>query len=205
MRRPIGSWSRTTPLSPSCGSVQGLPRRTSRSRWPPQGEAERPARAARRRARLRHDHKRGRWSGLAEGPDQWRAVDRIEVTSVMWQDGVVEGDGGPAAVQHSADRRRAEHLGRVVQSLRAPLPQSIGRLRQQLQAVVAPDAETRQLRDSTLAAMDDFIAAGTAPDGTAFQAWLGRTLPSTRIGWRESLLQRRRPCLADSGSSAGSA
>jgi hypothetical protein len=109
------------------------------------------------------------------GPDRWPPLDRIEVTSLMWQDGAVDGDVGAAAEQRTADGRRAEHLGRVVQRLRAPLAQSIAGLRQQFEDLVAPDAETRQLRDSTLKALDGFLAAGTTPDAPAFRAWVTRT------------------------------
>jgi hypothetical protein len=110
-----------------------------------------------------------------DGPDRWPALDRIEVTSLMWQDGIVEGERGPATEQHAADRRRAEHLGRMVQRLRAPGPRSIDTLRAQLEAVMAPDAETRQLRDATLATLDDLGASGATSDTPAFRAWLDRT------------------------------
>ena len=111
----------------------------------------------------------------SDRPDQWTALDRIEVTSLMWQDGVVEGDVGHAAEQRAVDQRRAEHLQRVVQHLRAALPRSIEALRQQLHAIVAPDAETRHVRDSTLKALDGFLAAGATSDTPAFRAWLSGT------------------------------
>jgi hypothetical protein len=112
--------------------------------------------------------------GSPDGPDEWRAIDRIEVTSVMWQDGVVEGDPGQAVEQRSVDRRRAEHLGRMVQSLRAPGVDSIDGLRRQIEEHAAPDAETRQLRDSTLASLDAFLASATPADAPVFRAWLSR-------------------------------
>jgi hypothetical protein len=110
-----------------------------------------------------------------DGPDRWSPLDRIEVASLRWQDGIVEGERGPATEQHAADRRRGEHLGRMVQRLRAPGPRSIEALRSQLETVMAPDAETRQLRDATLAALDDLRASGATPDTPAFRAWLDRT------------------------------
>jgi hypothetical protein len=116
----------------------------------------------------------GGGAGSPDGPEPWPALDRIDVTSLMWQDGVVEGDGGPAAEQIWLDQRRAEHLERVTRRLRAPLPRSIEQLRQQLEGIVAPDAETRQVRDATLEALDGFRASGATPDAPAFGAWLDR-------------------------------
>ena len=109
-----------------------------------------------------------------DGPDEWRAIDRIEVTSVMWQDGVVEGDPGQAVEQRSVDRRRGEHLGRMLQSLRAPILDSVEDLRRQIEEHPAPDAETRQLRDSTLASLDAFLGSATPTDAPVFRAWLSR-------------------------------
>jgi hypothetical protein len=109
-----------------------------------------------------------------DGSEQWQPLDRIDVTSLKWQDGVVEGDVGPAAEQHTADARRAEHLGRMVQRLRAPAPPSIDGLRRQIEGIPAPDTETRQLRDSTLQTLRRFVTSGTTPDASAYRAWLDR-------------------------------
>jgi hypothetical protein len=111
----------------------------------------------------------------SDGPDAWRPIDRIEVTTVMWQDGVVEGDAGQASEQRRADHWRADHLRRVVQSLGGSPPPSIERIRQRIHELAPPDAETRQLRDSTLASLDGFLAAGATPDAHAFRAWVNRT------------------------------
>jgi hypothetical protein len=109
-----------------------------------------------------------------DGPDSWPPLDRIEVTSLMWQDGVVEGDAGPAAEQHGLDRKRAEHLRRVMGHLRAPLLESSDTLREQIAGSVPPDAETRRLRDATLEGLDGLRASGTTPDAPALRAWVGQ-------------------------------
>jgi hypothetical protein len=45
-----------------------------------------------------------------DDPGAWQPLDRIEVTSVMWQDGVVEGDKETARQQSGFDRQRSEQI-----------------------------------------------------------------------------------------------
>ena len=46
----------------------------------------------------------------ADGSETWQPLDRIELTAVMWQDGVFEGDAATAANQRQLDLRRAGQL-----------------------------------------------------------------------------------------------
>jgi hypothetical protein len=112
----------------------------------------------------------------ADGSERWQALDRIEVTAVMWQDGVAEGDPASAVEQHRIDQIRATQLRELVAQLRGAPGQSIGNLREHIAQAMSADLETRRARDSLLQDLDAFIAAGTPPDAPEFLAWLTRTL-----------------------------
>lgn len=53
------------------------------------------------------------------GPNAWLPLDRIEITSVLWSDGVVEGDPVPAADERVLDAGSAQQLTRMLAVLRA--------------------------------------------------------------------------------------
>jgi len=54
----------------------------------------------------------------ADGSETWQPLDRIELTSMMWKDGVVEGDPADAADQHRLDLRRVAQLEALLTILR---------------------------------------------------------------------------------------
>jgi hypothetical protein len=49
----------------------------------------------------------------------WLPIDRLEITSVLWSDDLVEGDGQPAAEEHAVDAGTALQLDRLLALLRA--------------------------------------------------------------------------------------
>jgi hypothetical protein len=55
----------------------------------------------------------------ADGSAQWLPIDRIEISSVLWSDDLVEGDGTPAADEHALDAGTALQLDRLLALLRA--------------------------------------------------------------------------------------
>jgi hypothetical protein len=112
----------------------------------------------------------------ADRSETWRALDRIEVTSLMWQDGVVEGDPASAAEQHRLDVTRTVQLQALLALLRGARGQSIAALREQIARGMTSDLETRRGRDAMLETLDDFVSKQLAPDGPDFGAWLTRTI-----------------------------
>jgi hypothetical protein len=109
-------------------------------------------------------------------PEPWQAIDRIEVTSVMWQDGTLEGDPQPAAEQRRFDQLRARQLVALREILRGGTPQSMASLREQIASGLTSDLEVRRARDSMLGDLDALVSAGKAPDSPEFRAWVARTL-----------------------------
>jgi hypothetical protein len=112
----------------------------------------------------------------ADGSETWRPVDRIELTSLMWQDGMVEGDPASAAEQRRVDANRASQLEGLLALLRGARRTSIASLRAEIAVGMTSDLETRRARDSILEALDGFARAGqsfTAPEAAA---WLTRSI-----------------------------
>jgi hypothetical protein len=58
-------------------------------------------------------------SGRGAATSPWLPLDRIEITSVLWSDGLVEGDPAPAADEHALDAGTARQLDRILPLLRA--------------------------------------------------------------------------------------
>jgi hypothetical protein len=98
------------------------------------------------------------------------------VTSLMWQDGVVEGDATSAAEQHRLDATRTVQLQALLSLLRGAGGQSIAALREHIARGMASDLETRRGRDAMLENLDDFLSKQLAPDAPDFGAWLTRTI-----------------------------
>jgi hypothetical protein len=112
----------------------------------------------------------------ADGSESWQPIDRIELTSLMWQDGVVEGDPASAAEQHAVDMRRASQIGALLALLRGARERSTASLREQIARGMSSDLETRRGRDALLEDLDTFARRGTAPDAADFKAWQARTI-----------------------------
>jgi hypothetical protein len=113
----------------------------------------------------------------ADGSETWQPLDRIELTSMMWQDGMVEGDAETAAEQQRFDLRRAAQIESLLALLRAAPGRPLPSLRAEIAQSMTFDLETRRARDSILEELDRFVqsqAASTAPE---FRAWLSRTIP----------------------------
>jgi hypothetical protein len=112
----------------------------------------------------------------ADGSETWQPLDRIELTSMMWQDGVVEGDAATAAEQHRIDLARAAQLESLLAILRAAPGRPLTDLRADIARGMTVDLEARRARDSILEELDRFVqsqALSTAPE---FRAWLSRAI-----------------------------
>jgi len=113
----------------------------------------------------------------ADGSETWQALDRIELTSMMWQDGMVEGDAATAADQQRIDLRTADQLEALLGLLRRAPGQPLPSVRAEISHSMTNNLETRRARDSILDELDRLIqsqATSTAPE---FRAWLGRIIP----------------------------
>ena len=113
----------------------------------------------------------------ADGSETWQPLDRIELTSMMWQDGVVEGDPASAAEQRGVDMRRAAQLQSLLALLRAAPGRPLTSVRAEIEKDMTSDLETRRARDSILEEVDRFVKAQTPSTAPEFRAWLYRTIP----------------------------
>jgi hypothetical protein len=110
-----------------------------------------------------------------DDPGAWHPVDRLELTSLMWQDGTVEGDETTAAEKAGWDRRRSTYLRAVVTILRAE-HRSIAALRNDISAYRPPDVEMGQVSAGLIDQLDRLGRQQLSSDGLDFQAWLRRTI-----------------------------
>ena len=117
-------------------------------------------------------------SSVASGDTRqaWTPLDSLAIQSLMWEDGLVEGDREIARGQGQFDRTRAAHLTAFLAVLRTARADSIGALRARIQPTLSADAETREARDAVLADLESLESTGRSRDGVAFDAWLKRTI-----------------------------
>lgn len=113
----------------------------------------------------------------ADGSETWQPLDRIEITSMMWQDGVVEGDAAAAAAQQKIDLRRAAQIESLVALLRAAPGRPLTSLRAEIAQGMTADLETRRARDSVLEELDRLIQSQATSTGPELRAWLTRIIP----------------------------
>jgi hypothetical protein len=113
----------------------------------------------------------------ADGSETWQPLDRIEVTAVMWQDGLVEGDGATAADQRRIDRLVAGQLESLLALLRAASTRPLPSVRAGIAQSMGANLETRRARDSILADLDRFLQSQITSAAPEFSAWLTRTIP----------------------------
>jgi hypothetical protein len=113
----------------------------------------------------------------ADGSETWQPLDRIELTALMWQDGMVEGDAATAAEQQRFDLRRAAQIESLLALLRAAPGRPLTSLRAEITQSMTFDLETRRARDSILEELDRFVQSQSASTAPEFRAWLSRTIP----------------------------
>ncbi|CAN5769829.1 hypothetical protein BH24ACI5_BH24ACI5_09160 [soil metagenome] len=110
----------------------------------------------------------------AGGEDVWEPQDRIEITSVMWQDGLVEGAREPAVQQAGFDTSRATSVRLLLGRLRGE--PSIGRLRAEIARSMNFDPDTRSFRDALLADLDALERTQRTKSGQALDVWLAAAI-----------------------------
>lgn len=115
----------------------------------------------------------GRSSG--DDPGAWQPLDRIEVTSLMWQDGIVEGDKGTARQQYALDGQRSEYIRALLKILRGSR-RSVVALRDDISRTRPPDVEMEQVRNGLIEQLDRFAQTQLSSDGLDFETWRGRNV-----------------------------
>jgi hypothetical protein len=122
---------------------------------------------------------------------QLAAADRVVITSVLWDDGAVEGDGALAADERVLDLGKALQIRRVLKLLQESAsgrgPQTIRAFRAKLTAlpvtgdVPHPDTAQigmQQVKDAALADLSAFERAGATGPVVAFVTWVTDTTAS---------------------------
>jgi hypothetical protein len=115
----------------------------------------------------------GRSSG--DDPGAWQPLERIEVTSLMWQDGVVEGDRETARQHDALERQRSAHIRALLKILRGSR-RSIAALRDEIAGTRPPDVEMEQVRNGLIEQLDEFATRGLSSNVQEFGDWLGRVV-----------------------------
>jgi hypothetical protein len=105
-----------------------------------------------------------------DSPAAWAAIDRIEITSLMWQDGRVEGARANAVSRGQSYERRGREL-RTLLALLENRWESPAALRIRLAAVTPSDAEIRFYLGILTADLDKLSETGRARD-LPFEQWL---------------------------------
>lgn len=113
----------------------------------------------------------------ADGSETWQPLDRIELTTVMWQDGLVEGEAATAADQRRIDLLVARQLESLLALLRAAPERPLTSVRAGIAQAMGANLETRRARDSILAELDRFLQSQITSAAPEFSAWLTRTIP----------------------------
>jgi len=149
----------------------------------------------------------------------WLALDRVAITSVLWSDGLVDGDAEPAAVEHALDAGTAQQIDRILVLLRQAGADPHGRPPQVLKDAIdgltvsvtreeagavaraipvtlpAPRVESamrsgmQNAKIVVLKELEDFVRM---PDGAAseYPAWLARTTEKYD-GWLRRIRESR--------------
>jgi hypothetical protein len=117
-------------------------------------------------------------SNLAPGdPRQaWRPLDTLAIQSLMWEDGLVEGDREIAKGQGRFDAARSASLSAFLAVLRTARAESLGSLTSRIERTMDADAETREARDAVLADLESLKTTGRSRGGVEFEAWIKRTI-----------------------------
>jgi hypothetical protein len=114
--------------------------------------------------------------GSSDSSDTWQPLDRIELTSVMWQDGVVEGEPGPAQAQQRVDAAHAAAVRGLLRILRAARADSLAGVRQEIAQAMTFDLETRRAGEAVVEDLDAIDRTNRSRDGQAFAPWLAGTI-----------------------------
>jgi hypothetical protein len=122
-----------------------------------------------------------------DAPAEWSPFDRLVITAVLWQDGLVEGSSALPTSERQIDADAAAEIGRMLERVRAAAPQSAAHLREVIGGL--PPAATigeRLVRDAVGADTARFERQSSALGGGAFDEWLAERLVSYGQ-WRDRI------------------
>jgi hypothetical protein len=122
-----------------------------------------------------------------DAPAEWSPFDRLVITAVLWQDGLVEGSSGLAVSERQIGADAAAEIGRVLERVRGAVPQSAAHLLEVID--VLPPATTigeRLVRDAVGADTARFERQSSTPGAGAFDEWLAERLVSYGQ-WRDRI------------------
>ena len=130
--------------------------------------------------------------GGQDGLPMWNSWDRVEIPSVVWDDGIVEGD---LMLLVSEQRRNQEIIAQMPRVLALLKDfRSDASLRAGL-AALPPNAGAENVKTAVLNDVDRFRATHDPNDSKALQEWLNATEISLRA-WSASFTAALRPALS---------
>ena len=109
-----------------------------------------------------------------EAAQAWSPLDRFEIVSMLWADGVVEGDRNEAERRGRMDERRIADLQTFVRVLTDTRNHSPAILRARVAALMTADSETEGSRNAAIADLEALDKSGRTQGGEEFAAWVSR-------------------------------
>jgi hypothetical protein len=103
-------------------------------------------------------------------------VDLFEITSLFWEDGLVEGDRARAEMQGRFATGRAAQLRALLGRLRGTSAPTVDALRRAVAPSLGSNVEMEAFRDLLLADLDHLERSGRTADGADLATWLSRTI-----------------------------
>jgi hypothetical protein len=113
--------------------------------------------------------------------------DTVEITSLMWGDGTVEGDRTVAAQQGRFDASRAVALRAFVTLLGSAGPNDLSILPTRLARSMEVDIETREFKDAVVADLERLQQTGRSSSGEAFGTWRAKMIVEAQR-WLERIV-----------------
>ena len=101
----------------------------------------------------------------------WRTLDRIVLSSVVWDDGAVDGDAQPALSERNLARSRAEKLRNLLSVLAVPEATNFQTVRAAFMALDRSDRSLENARNEALVELDRLQAGNGSLD-----SWLATTI-----------------------------
>jgi hypothetical protein len=105
-------------------------------------------------------------------PEAWQPIDRFAITSLIWQDGLVEGDPVAAKREATFQTNRSAQIQALIALLRSAHGQPLETLRAAVTRPTTFDPETQEARDALLADLDSFERTSRSRDGRDFETWV---------------------------------
>ena len=119
-------------------------------------------------------------AGNPEGPESWQGLDRIGVSALMWQDGLVEGDASTVERQRRLDNNRDQQLGALLTLLRGARDLPLAALKGEVAPAVGGDADLKAVREDIVGDLEAFERTERSRSGQDFSTWLDRTIAELR-------------------------